>query len=65
MGNTSFTICQDCKYTAWLEDYELLEFIRVHCTHVIAIFPSSALDDAESFERIFRAFLGWPVEVEV
>ncbi|GAI57685.1 unnamed protein product [marine sediment metagenome] len=64
MGAENLVICRDCKYTAWLEDYELVEFIQAHGQHKVAIFTSTSFEDLGSFEMVLRTFMGWPVEAE-
>jgi len=62
MGELHFVICRDCKFTEWLEDYELTSFIENHGDHKIAIFPYGVWEDQDQFEKSFRKFMGWPVE---
>jgi len=64
MGEAHFVICRDCEYTAWLEDYELTDFIGDHSGHKVAIFPHGVWEDPDSLEKHFRKFMGWKVEAE-
>lgn len=64
MGDTNLVICRDCKYTAWLEDYELVAFIQEHGEHNVAIFTSRSFEDLKSFEYVLREFMGWHKEAE-
>lgn len=62
MGEYHFVICRDCKYTCFVADYELIDFIEEHGGHKIGIFPYSIFEDHEQFEKTFRRFMGWPLE---
>lgn len=55
-------ICKDCKYTGWLEDYELSGFIAEHQGHNIAMIDRDAMEEEDEFEKAIRHLMGWPVE---
>jgi len=54
-----FFICRTCKKIVWINENEILSYIRRHMGHEIWFLDKDIYETPSNFEKWFKRFMGW------